>query len=133
MVETVKILGKQSVQSGKHTAEFKLKEYTDEEMDKTFKFIGDFGGSSRLTSIVIPPCADAIAYSAFWSCPNLTKVMIYGNRVIQLPGGASTFEYLGENDYIINPNLVIRVPNDMVDAYKADTNWSALSDHIVGF
>lgn len=129
MVEIVKKLGKQSVQSGKHTAEFKLKEYTDE----TFKFIGDFGGSSRLTSIVIPPCAYAIAYNAFWSCPNLTKVMIYGNRVIQLPGGASTFEYQGENDWIVNPNLVIRVPNDMVDAYKADTNWSALSDHIVGF
>ena len=133
MVETVKKLGKQSVQSGKHTAEFKLKEYTVEEMDKTFKFIGDFSNAEKLIEIIIPPCADVILYSAFWDCPNLTKVTIYGNRVIQLPGGASTFEYQGENDYIINPNLVIRVPNDMVDAYKADTKWSALSDHIVGF
>lgn len=132
MVKTVKILGKENIQSGNHIAEFKLKPYVDEDYGE-MKFIGDFGGSSRLTSIVIPPCADAILYNAFWQCPNLTKVMIYGNRVIQLPGGASTFEYLGENDYIINPNLVIRVPNDMVDAYKADTNWSALSDHIVGF
>lgn len=133
MVETVKKLGKQSVQSGKHTAEFKLKEYTDEEMGETFKFIGDFSNAEKLIEIIIPPCADVIYYSAFWSCPNLTKVMIYGNRVIQLPGGASTFEYQGENDWIVNPNLVIRVPNDMVDAYKADTKWSALSDHIVGF
>ena len=98
------------------------------------KFIGNFGGSSRLTSIVIPPCADAIVYNAFWNCPNLTKVTVYGNRVIQLPGGSDTFSYyVGNDEFIINQNLVIRVPNDMVDAYKADTNWSALSDHIVGF
>ena len=132
MVETVKILGKENMQSGNHIAEFKLEPYVDEDYGE-MKFIGEFGNSSRLTSIVIPPCADAIAYNAFWNCPNLTKVTVYGNRVIQLPGGASTFEYQGENDYIVNPNLVIRVPNDMVDAYKADTKWSALSDHIVGF
>ena len=133
MEKIIEMLGKQSVQSGKHTAEFNLKEYTDEEMGETFKFISDFRNVEKLIQIIIPPCADAILYNAFQQCPNLTKVIIYGNRVIQLPGGASTFTYQGENDYIINPNLVIRVPNNMVDAYKADTKWSSLAEHIVGF
>ena len=133
MVETAKSLGKENMQSGNHIAEFKLKPYVDEDYGE-MKFIGKFVVSSRLTSIVIPPCADEIAYSAFWECPNLTKVTVYGNRVIQLPGGYDTFTYNdGSDDGVINQNLVIRVPNDMVDAYKADTNWSRLAEHIVGF
>ena len=135
MVKTAKILGKKNVKRGRHVAELKIKEVVDEVTGESYKGVDQIGSPS-LTSVIIPPCADLIGYDGFYNCSKLTKVTIYGNRVIQLPGGKFTLPgYYDETneDWVINSDLVIRVPNSMVDAYKANAEWSELADHIVGF
>jgi len=117
---------------GKHIAEYELKlvevDY-DPETDEPIMGYGVMGPSfnTQIKRVVIP--SEAQVVNGFNGCQNLTDVTIYGNRVIVNGYSGAFFPYGGT----INPNLVIRVPKNVVDAYKEDSRWSQFADHIVGF
>lgn len=80
-----------------------------------------FNTCSGLTSITIPNSVTAISNGVFANCSRLTSVTI----------NATTPPTLGTDVFkSTNSNLVIYVPTESVDAYKAATNWSSLADRI---
>jgi hypothetical protein len=108
--------------------------------------IGDwaFEGCSSLASIELPSGLTTIGGYAFEGCSSLVS--------IELPAGLTTIGYCAFNNCrslealicrAVNPpslssdalarvaaGLVIRVPAASVDAYKADSGWSAYADKI---
>ena len=86
--------------------------------------IGDwvFSDCSSLTSITIPNSVTSIGDSAFSNCSSLTSVTINATT----PPGE-----IGEDVFIYtNSNLIIYVPDESVDAYKAVANLSDYADRI---
>lgn len=92
-----------------------------------------------LTSVILPS-ADALKgwsrgnYAPFRGCTNLKELVVPAAlastpRPISLANGY-LFDSTGAG---ANPNgTYIVVPDDLVAAYKAATNWSLFADHIVG-
>lgn len=84
--------------------------------------IGDaaFYSCSSLTSVSFPN-ATSIGSIAFIGCTSLRTVTLLANQVCTIESGSfpSTVEQF-------------RVPIALVDAYKADSNWAAYADKIVG-
>ena len=102
-----------------------------------------FAYCSGLTSITIPDSVTNINGYAFQSC-GLTSVTI-GNgvtsigdyafrncsRLTSVTINATTPPSLGSNAFQnTNANLVIYVPSESVEAYKAAANWSTYADRI---
>lgn len=81
---------------------------------------GAFQYCSSLASIEIPNSVASIGNSAFKSCSSLASVTIK----------ATTPPTLGTSVFDNNSNLVIYVPAESVDAYKAATNWSTYASKI---
>ena len=78
-----------------------------------------------LASITIPDGVTSIETSAFYSCSSLAFYDFTACTTV--PTLASTDAFGG-----ISADCQIRVPAALVDAWKADTNWSTYADHIVG-
>ena len=89
--------------------------------------IGDyvFNQCKSLTSITIPDSVTSIGISVFGSCGNLTEVDFSACTDIPTLNDSTAFSGTPES-------LVIKVPSDLVDEWKAATNWVAYADKIVG-
>lgn len=76
---------------------------------------------SSLTSIEIPNGVTSIGAEAFGYCSNLTSVTVE----------AATPPTLGSDVFSgTHSSLVIYVPAELVDAYKAASGWSTYADKI---
>ena len=103
-----------------------------------------FYSCTGLTSVTIPNSVTSIGNYAFYYCSGLTNIIIpdsvttIGNYVFRDCSGltsvtiqATTPPTLGANAFLnTNANLVIYVPAESVDAYKAATNWSTYASRI---
>ena len=89
--------------------------------------IGDsaFGSCYSLASITIPDGVTSIGYYAFDNC--YCAAFYDFTAYTTVPELTDTGVFKG-----IPADCQIRVPASLVDAWKADTNWSTYADHIVG-
>ena len=78
-----------------------------------------------LTNITIPNSVTSIGGSAFDFCRNLTEVNFSTRTDIPALESPDVFDNTPDN-------LAIKVPSDLVDQWKAATNWDAYADKIVG-
>lgn len=106
-----------------------------------------FDGNKRLTSITIPDSVTTIGKWAFVDCISLTSATI-GSGITSI--GDAAFAYyiggtkplesvtiqattpptLGSNVFYGQTRVVIYVPAESVEAYKAATNWSSYASRI---
>lgn len=110
--------------------------------------VGAFSSCSSLLEVTIP--ADAITFvaAAFQGANALRRVTCLGD-IVSIP--AQVFQRCYPLRFVdftnctavptlanvnafdaTHPQLEIRVPASLADAWKAATNWSSLADHIVG-
>ena len=82
---------------------------------------GIFSDCTSLTSIEIPDSVTSIGDEAFFNCYLVSVTM---NATIPPTLGRHAFS---NND---SSNLIIYVPSESVDAYKAASNWSTYADKI---
>ena len=80
-----------------------------------------FSGCSSLTSVTIPDSVTSIGSSAFSGCSSLTSVYCKPTTPPTFGSGA-----LPTN----NASLIIYVPTDSVNAYKAKDGWKDYADYI---
>ena len=109
-------------------------------------YIGNnaFQRCSSLTSVEIPDSVVNIRYSAFQGCSSLTSVTI-GNGIRSIDyyafqGCSSLTSFVcrstnppsvsGDTTFMGDSNLVIYVPAESVDAYKAASGWSQYASRI---
>ena len=76
---------------------------------------------TSLTSVEIPNSVTKIETNGFYNCQSLASVTVKATTPPTL--GFGVF-------YNVSSNLVIYVPAESVDAYKAATNWSTYADKI---
>lgn len=96
---------------------------TDVEIPSTVTTIGSYAFSScrALTSINIPNTVTSIGIYAFYSCSALASVTVE----------ATTPPTLGTNVFNgTSANLVIYVPSESVETYKAASGWSDYASKI---
>lgn len=110
--------------------------------------VGDFSGDVSLLEATIPADATTFVAAAFRSDYALRKVTCLGNiasipaqvfqrcyplRFVDLTHCTAVPTLANVNAFdATHPQLEIRVPASLADAWKAATNWSSLADHIVG-
>ena len=82
---------------------------------------GAFGGCTSLTSVTIPNSVTSIGSWAFYGCSNLASITIERTTPPTLSANVFTST---------NPNLVIYVPAESVDTYKAASGWSSYASRI---
>ena len=102
------------------------KSLTSINLPKSVKEIGyeAFNRCNSLTSITIPEVVTVIEGCAFSNCSNLTGVYCE----------PTTPPTLGSNAFkSASASLVIYVPAESVEAYKAADGWSNYADKIVGY
>lgn len=104
-----------------------------------------FKDCSSLASVTIPNSVTSIGNSSFYNCTSLTIIEIPNN--VTSIGPAAFFGCSGltnvtvkkilppilGNNYVFNntsQNLVIYVPAESVEAYKAASGWSTYADKI---
>ena len=88
--------------------------------------IGDeaFDRCTSLTTVNLPECTSIGGY-AFSNCTNLATVILSNNQVVSLNNiNAFTSSPIG------NGRGCIYVPDNLVDSYKSDTNWSTYANRI---
>ena len=82
-----------------------------------------FNSCAKLKEIKIPICGN-IGQRCFYNCKSLEKIFL---------DGATAVPTLGTDAFNGTPGTIkIIVPDALVDAFKAATNWSAYADKIVG-
>jgi len=109
-----------------------------------------FNGCTSLVSVGLPAGLTTIGISAFQNCTSLASVTIpetVTTIAVNVFNGCSQLQTLTVRRYIAGPpvqitalnntaltnthvNLVIRVPAEAVDAYKAATGWSTYAGKI---
>ena len=67
-----------------------------------------------------------VGASAFYGCTALASLTLRNTEVVTL-AGATAFT----NTPIASGTGYIYVPSDLVDSYKAATNWSTYADQII--
>ena len=110
--------------------------------------VGNFSGCRSLLYVTIPADATTFVAAAFSGDNALRRVTCLGD-IASIP--AQVFQRCYPLRFVdfthctavptlanvnafdqTHPQLEIRVPASMADAWKAATNWSSLADHIVG-
>lgn len=110
--------------------------------------VGDFSGDPSLLEATIPADATTFVAAAFQGDNALRRVTCLGD-IASIP--AQVFQRCYPLRFVdfthctavptlanvnafdaTHPQLEIRVPASLADAWKAATNWSSLADHIVG-
>ena len=81
-----------------------------------------FSGCTALTSVEIPASVTRIDMSAFVGCSSLTSVNLTGSIPPVLDNGS-----FADSQYA---DVVVRVPDDAVDAYKAADTWKEFKNII---
>lgn len=110
--------------------------------------VGDFSGDPSLLEATIPADATTFVAAAFQGDNALRRVTCLGNiasipaqvfqrcyplRFVDLTHCTAVPTLANVNAFDeTHPQLEIRVPASLADAWKAATNWSSLADHIVG-
>ena len=110
--------------------------------------VGDFGSCRSLLEVTIPADATTFVAAAFSGDNALRRVTCLGNiasipaqvfqrcyplRSVDLTHCTAVPTLANVNAFDeTHPQLEIRVPASLADAWKAATNWSSLADHIVG-
>lgn len=110
--------------------------------------VGDFSGDPSLLEATIPADATTFVAAAFQGDNALRRVTCLGNiasipaqvfqrcyplRLVDLTHCTAVPTLANVNAFDeTHPQLEIRVPASLADAWKAATNWSSLADHIVG-
>ena len=119
MANTIDVLGDNAV------TDSIVERNITEIVDDVVTLIGDYAfyGCTALTTADFP-VATSIGSSAFQSCSNLTTLILRNTqKVVTL---SSTTAFTGAT------NCIIYVPDDLVDDYKAASNWSTYADRIKG-
>lgn len=84
---------------------------------------GAFQGCSNLTSINLPQGVKSLGSGVFWGCSNLTSLTLNSTTMVDIDPdiltGCDNLTY-------------IYVPNNLVQQYKQNTNWSEYANKIVG-
>lgn len=130
-----------------HKAFYYYSDLISIEIPNSVTSIGDqaFSDCSRLTSVTITNSVTSIGNSSFSNCKSLTSIEIPNN--VTSIGPAAFFGCSGltnvtvkkilppilGNNYVFDntsQNLVIYVPAESVDAYKAATYWSEYASKI---
>ena len=83
-----------------------------------------FDSCTSLTTVNLPKCTSIGEY-AFGSCASLTTIILSNNQVVTLKN-----IYTFINSSILNGIGYIYVPDNLVDSYKSDTNWSTCANQI---
>lgn len=110
--------------------------------------VGDFQACRALLEVTIPADATTFVAAAFSGDNALRRVTCLGDiasipaqvfqrcyplRFVDLTHCTAVPTLANVNAFDeTHPQLEIRVPASLVDAWKAATNWSSLADHIVG-
>ena len=110
--------------------------------------VGNFGSCRSLLEVTIPADATTFAAGAFSGDNALRRVTCLGDiasipaqvfqrcyplRFVDLTHCTAVPTLANVNAFDqTHPQLEIRVPASLADAWKAATNWSSLADHIVG-
>lgn len=110
------------------------------------KTIGElaFNDCKKISEVTLNAC-ESIGTDAFLNCPNLTKVYINDIsdsndsdsddvEICKLDNPEAFFINVSETDtpkYEINPNLFFYVKPNVIDKYKADTNWETYKSQMV--
>ena len=110
--------------------------------------VGAFSGDPSLLEATIPADATTFVAAAFQGDNALRRVTCLGNiasipaqvfqrcyplRFVDLTHCTAVPTLANVNAFDeTHPQLEIRVPASLADAWKAATNWSSLADHIVG-
>lgn len=84
---------------------------------------GIFNGCTALETLDFPLLADVYA-GAFNSCSKLKSLIMRNSTVARLRGAAFS------STPIINGTGYIYVPDNLVDSYKAATNWTTVASQI---
>ena len=131
--------GKYQLTVGEHTVKYTL---TTPTIIK-YAMFGDLGGNIPISNIEIPSNIETIGDSAFFMCTKLTSVVIPSNvtkidaqafaycELSSVTVEATTPPTAYETSFrYIESNLVIYVPSESVDAYKAAEGWSYYASKI---
>ena len=127
---------------------YQLKQILPREKAFLFDIYFKFGNNVRLSSVNIAQGSTAIAAQAFVGCVSLSK-LIFPSSITSINAlaflycsGIQYYDFsqhesvptLGSSNAFQNNNdtYQIRVPNALLDEWKAATNWSAVATHIVG-
>jgi hypothetical protein len=110
--------------------------------------VGDFSGCRALLEVTIPADATTFVAAAFQGDYALRRVTCLGDiasipaqvfqrcyplRFVDLTHCTAVPTLANVNAFDqTHPQLEIKVPASLADAWKAATNWSSLADHIVG-
>lgn len=110
--------------------------------------VGDFSSCRSLVEVTIPADATTFVAAAFQGDNALRRVTCLGDiasipaqvfqrcyplRFVDLTHCTAVPTLANVNAFdATHPQLEIRVPASLADAWKAATNWSSLADHIVG-
>ena len=110
--------------------------------------VGDFSACRALVEVTIPADATTFVTAAFQGDNALRRVTCLGDiasipaqvfqrcyplRSVDLTHCTAVPTLANVNAFdATHPQLEIRVPASLADAWKAATNWSSLADHIVG-
>ena len=94
--------------------------------DDTVTSIGTYAfyGCAELTSASFP-AATFIGASAFFSCSKLTTLRLENTEQVCTLFNVNAF-------YNTSRDLIVYVPDALVDSYKAATNWSTYASRING-
>ena len=87
--------------------------------------VSAFSSCYSLTSVVIPSGVTSIGGSAFQNCYSLTSIKMLGTTPPTLPDATTILAY--------SSFLSIQVPASALSTYQGATNWTALSQYMVGY
>lgn len=81
----------------------------------------------KATTIILPSNCNDFRGNTFYNASNLTSLVLYSTTP---PSSVGAITYILNNTPITNGTGYVYVPDASVDAYKADSKWSAIENQI---